>query len=69
MCVEVLIQRLTVVERLAARLVFAGEKPLVCVSAVMPIQGPTVTKRVAARLMVASKRTLIRMPAVVGLEC
>lgn len=55
-------------ESLAASLVFACERSLICMTAVMPNQSPTVMESLAARPVIASIRMLVRMPAVMGLK-
>lgn len=67
-CAVMLGQFSVTMESLAARVVLAGERLLVYMGALMPIQRPMVMKSLAARLVVASTRTLIRMLAVVGRE-
>lgn len=67
-CAMMLSQFSSIMESLAARVVLASEKLLVCMSTAMPIQCPTVMESLAARPVVTGIRTLIRMSAVVGLE-
>ena len=67
-CAMMLSQFSSIMESLAARVVLASEKLLVCMSTAMPIQCPAVMESLAARPVVTGIRTLIRMSAVVGLE-
>lgn len=67
-CAMMLNQFLTIMEGLAARVVLASERTLICVCLVMLIQCLTVIKSLAARLVLARERSLVCMSAAMPIQ-